>query len=75
MAKLYFNNSEISQHQGLGEKLTKLVEAGVERQENQRSFRAFYDLEILGIAVYYRKNWHYNHLPQREDKEEKNIIS
>ena len=65
MAKLYFDKSDISQHQGLHEELLGLVERGMERLEEQRSFRSLYDVEITGVAVYYRKNWRYNGLSQK----------
>jgi hypothetical protein len=62
MAKLYFDKSEISQYQGLNEGLLELVEKGMVRLEKQSSFRALYNLEIMGITVYYRKSWRYNDL-------------
>ena len=60
MAKLYFNKSDVSQHQGLEEKILELVEKGMERLERQASFRSLYQIEILGVTVYYRKNWSYD---------------
>ena len=60
MAKLYFDKSEISQHQGLDGELLSLVEKGIARLEKQGSFRSFYEIEIMGITVYYKKNWRYN---------------
>ena len=66
MAKLYFDKSEISQYQGLNQGLLEIVEKGMMRLEKQGSFRALYDLEIVGITVYYRKNWRYSDLSQKE---------
>ena len=71
MAKLYFDKSGISQRQGLDEMLLSLVEKGMARLEKQGSFRSFYDIEIIGITVYYRKNWHYNGQSQEENKLER----
>jgi len=60
MAKLYFNKTEISQHQGLYEMLMSLVENGIAQHEKQSSFRSLYDIEIIGVMVYYKKDWRYN---------------
>lgn len=59
MPKLYFSKSAILQHEGLSEKLLELVERGVARAEKQASFRSLYDIEIMGIAIYYKKEWRY----------------
>lgn len=66
MAKLYFDKSEISQYRELNQGLLEIVEKGMVRLEKQGSFRTLYDLEIVGITVYYKKDWRYNDLPQKE---------
>ncbi len=68
MAKLYFDRSKVAQHQVLDEELLSLVEQGIARLERQGSFRSFYDIEIMGVAVYYRKNWRYEGISQKELK-------
>ena len=68
MAKLYFKGPEVTQHQELDKELLKLVEQGMTQREKQGSFRSFYDLEIMGITIYYKKNWRYEGLPQEEVK-------
>ncbi|MFC1715455.1 hypothetical protein ACFL6S_17430 [Candidatus Poribacteria bacterium] len=68
MAKLYFKGPEVTQHQELDKELLKLVEQGMTQREKQGSFRSFYDLEIMGITVYYKKNWRYEGLSQEEAK-------
>ena len=66
MAKLYFNGKEVVQNQVLNEELLNLVEQGMARLEKQGTFRSLYDIEIMGVAVYYRKNWRYENVPQKE---------
>lgn len=68
MAKLYFKGPEVTQRQELGKKLLELVDQGIAKREKQGSFRSFYDLEIMGITIYYRKNWRYEGLSQEEVK-------
>ncbi len=68
MAKLYFKGPEVTQHQELDKELLKFVEQGMTQREKQGSFRSFYDLEIMGITIYYRKNWRYEGLSQEEVK-------
>ncbi len=68
MAKLYFKGPEVTQHQELDKELLKLVEQGMTQREKQGSFRSFYDLEIMGITIYYKKNWRYEGLSQEEVK-------
>lgn len=69
MAKLYFSKSQISQSEGLDERLSRLVGEGIERREKQSNFRSLYDIEILSVAVYYRKNWHYDSASQELGKQ------
>ena len=59
MGKLYFKGSEVAQNQELNEDLLNLVEQGMARSKEQLTFRSLYDIEIMGIVVYYRKNWSY----------------
>ncbi len=68
MAKLYFKGPEVTQHQELDKELLKLVEQGMTQRERQGSFRSFYDLEIMGITIYYKKNWRYEGVSQEEVK-------
>ncbi len=68
MAKLYFKGPEVTQRQELDKELMKLVEQGLAQREKQGSFRSFYDLEIMGITIYYRKNWRYEGLSQEDIK-------
>lgn len=68
MAKLYFDKSEVVERQPLSEELLKLVERGITRVEQQRSFQSLYDIEIMGVAVYYRKNWRYDRVAENETK-------
>lgn len=68
MAKLYFKGPEVTQHQELDKELLELVEDGMTKREKQASFRSFYDLEIVGVTVYYRKNWRYEGVSQEELK-------
>jgi hypothetical protein len=70
MAKLYFTKSDISQCQELDEKLLNIVEHGIARLEKQGSFRSFYDIEIMGVTIYYRKNWRYDRLSQKVNQKE-----
>ena len=71
MAKVYFTKPEISQYQGLSEMLINLVEEGIERREKQRSFQSLYDIEVVSVTIYYRKNWHYNDLSQEGNEKGK----
>ena len=66
MAKLYFKGPEVTQHQELDKELLELVEDGMTKREKQASFRSFYDLEIMGITIYYKKNWRYENLSQED---------
>jgi len=66
MAKLYFNESEIAQNEGLNERLVALVEGGLARHEKQGSFRSLYEIEITGVAVYYRRTWRYGGQDEKE---------
>ena len=68
MAKLHFKREEIVQKNMLDGELLELVERGIEKHEKQRSFRSLYDLEIMGVTVYYRKNWRYDRVAQEEAK-------
>ena len=68
MAKLYFDKSKVAQNQELSEELLELIEQGIARVEKQASFRSFYDIEITGVAVYFRKNWRYEGVSQEEAK-------
>ena len=68
MAKLYFKGPEVTQHQELDKELLKLVEQGMTQREKQGSFRSFYDLEVMGITIYYKKNWRYEGISQEEIK-------
>ena len=65
MAKLYFDRSAISQHEGLEEGLSGLVESGMAQVEKQGSFRSLYDIQIKGITVYYEKRWHYDGMSEK----------
>ncbi|MBD3181800.1 hypothetical protein GF312_05885 [Candidatus Poribacteria bacterium] len=60
MSKLYFNKASISPNHRLLNILISLVEKGIAKIERQHSFRELYDIEILGITIYYRKNWRYD---------------
>jgi hypothetical protein len=64
MGKLYLKNSEVAGKQILNEELLSLVEGS----EKQKIFRSLYDIEIMGIVVYYKKNWCYENLAQKEDQ-------
>jgi len=66
MAKLYFKGPEVTQHQELDKELLELVEEGMAQREKQGSFRSFYDLEIMGVTIYYKKNWRYENLSQED---------
>ena len=66
MAKLYFDKSAISQHEGLEKGLSDLVESGMARVEKQGSFRSLYDIQISGVTVYYAKRWHYDGMSEAE---------
>lgn len=69
MPKLYLNKSAIVKNQIIDEKLLNLVEQEIARNERQSVFRSLYDLEIMGVVVYYRKNWRYKTLAQDEDQD------
>ena len=66
MAKLYFNESEIAQQEGLNERLVALVEDGLARHEKQGSFRSLYEIEITGVAIYYKRMWRYSGQDEKE---------
>ena len=66
MAKLYFNESEIAQHEGLSQRLVALVEDGLARHEKQGSFRSLYEIEITGVAIYYKRMWRYSGQDEKE---------
>ena len=68
MAKLYFKGSEISRNQTLDQELLNILEQGIAKAEKQGTFRSLYDIEIMGIAVYYRKNWRYDSLTRQADR-------
>jgi hypothetical protein len=68
MAKLYFKGSEISRNQTLDQELLNLLEQGIAKAEKQGTFRSLYDIEIMGVAVYYRKNWRYEGLTRQADR-------
>ena len=70
MAKLYFNGSKLNRHQTLSKELLDVVEQGIAQTEKQGIFRALYDIEIVGVTVYYRKNWRYDKLSREEDQKE-----
>jgi len=69
MAKLYFNKLEVSRYQELNEKLLNIVEQGIARLERQGTFRSLYDIEIVGVAVYYRKKWRCDTQSQRDNRD------
>ena len=66
MAKLYISNLEISRSQGLNEALSLLVEKKIAEAEKQESLMKLYDIEIQGIAIYYRKQWRYDRAISKE---------
>ncbi len=66
MAKLYFDKSVVSQHEGLEKGLSDLVESGMAKVEKQGSFRSLYDIHITGVTVYYEKRWHYDSVSEKE---------
>ena len=68
MGKLYFKGPEVAQRDELGKELMELIELGMAQREKQGSFRSFYDLEIMGITVYYKKNWRYEGISQEKLK-------
>ena len=68
MAKLYFDKLRVTQNEALSKELLELIEQGIARVEKQASFRSFYDIEIMGIAVYFRKNWRYEGVSQEQAK-------
>ena len=65
MAKLYFKGDEVNHNQLLGEELLNLIEKGIAKAEKQGIFRSLYDIEIMGVAIYYRKNWRYDGVDQK----------
>jgi hypothetical protein len=67
MAKLYLEREEIIQNNILGKELMELLERGIEKHEKQRSFRSLYDLEIMGVTIYFRKRWRYDRVHQEEE--------
>lgn len=68
MAKLYFKGSDVAEYQELNKDLLDLIEHGMTETEKQRSFRSFYDIEVMGVAVYYKKNWRYERVTQEDIK-------
>ena len=68
MAKLYFDKSRVAQNEALSRELLDIIEQGIARVEKQASFRSFYDIEITGVAVYFRKNWRYEGVSQKQAK-------
>ncbi len=68
MAKLYFDKLRVTQNEALNKELLDLIEQGIARVEKQASFRSFYDIEIMGISVYFRKNWRYEGISQEQVK-------
>ena len=68
MAKLYLDRSKVAQNEAFSKELLELIEQGIARVEKQASFRSFYDIEIMGISVYFRKNWRYEGVSQEQAK-------
>ncbi len=68
MAKLYFDKSRVTQNEALSKELLDLIEQGIARVERQASFRSFYNIEIMGVAVYFRKNWCYESVSHEQAK-------
>ena len=68
MAKLYLDKLKVAQNEEFSKELLELIEQGIARVEKQASFRSFYDIEIMGISVYFRKNWRYEGVSQEQAK-------
>ena len=66
MGKLYLDRLEIPKHAGLSKSLLNLVELGIPKLEEQSIFRSLYDIEIMGVTIYYRKKWHYDRQSESE---------
>ncbi len=75
MGKLYIKNAEVTQHKLLKEEILSLVEQLLAKNEKQSIFRSLYDLEIMGVAIYYRKNWRYEGLTQDEQDEKETAFA
>jgi len=66
MGKIYIKNPDVNKNKSLNDELMKIVE----RNEKQKIFPSLYDIEIMGVAVYYKKNWRYEVLSQDEESKE-----
>jgi len=66
MGKIYIKNPDVNKNKSLNDELMKIVE----RNEKQKIFPSLYDIEIMGVVVYYKKNWRYEVLSQDEESKE-----
>lgn len=66
MGKLYIKNPDVNKNKILNNELIKIVE----RNEKQKIFPSLYDIEIMGVVVYYKKNWRYEAIPKDEESNE-----